>query len=181
MNQHDPRHEEASNERLRQVLVLALGGLALVACLAIAAELSAHLQELIQARQAASSVRNGLAPAGPQAFANVSLRTGLVVEAVVLEPLFLASIVGLVALFRRGSFALALAGLVLFHVAALALPAFVFFADTGASRAHGMAALLVPVIGIPIAEFALWTLFRPGERERYARRAETTARSTGSG
>lgn len=160
---------DAASERLRRVLMVVLGGLALLACLVIASELALHLGAVIEARQAIAAARSAPPGQGPFIVANVAVNPVLVAEAILLEPLFLATLVGLWHLDRRGSFALALAGLVAFNLAAIAFGLSGLFLLSGWTRTHTLAAAMVPLLGLPLAEFALWTMFRPVERASFRR------------
>jgi len=156
------------SDRLRQILTLALGGLALLGCLAIASELVREVWFVL----AAQADSNGIQPmtqVGPYVVNAVIVQPTLILEAVVLEPLFIASLIGVWSLHGRRSFWLAVAGLVAFNLAALGFVGFAHGLDAGWSRGHRLAAILVPVIGLPIAELALWAIFKPDERARYAR------------
>lgn len=154
--------------RLRPALLVALTGLAVLAVAAIASELVGHVIALVEAQRELSRLQ----PPGSQPAifaAGVRLNVALVVEAAVLEPLLGLSIVGVYSLARRGSFVLALTGLVAFNLACVGLLVAGPVLGIGASPAYGLSHVVVPLIGLPIAEFALWMLFRPGEREGYRR------------
>ena len=154
--------------RLRPALLVALTGLAVLAVAAIASELIGHLLALAEAQRELSRLQ----PPGSQPAifaAGVRLNVALVLEAALLEPVLGLSIVGVYSLARRGSFVLALTGLIAFNLACVGLIVAGPLLGVGSSPSYRLSHVVVPLIGLPIAEFALWMLFRPGERARYGR------------
>lgn len=155
--------DEAADDRLRRVLAMALGGLCVIGIAVLGVEVVTHVTGVIEAVGSASRT---VGPT-PVITAGSAMNLVLIAEALVVEPLFFAALVGIHQLDRRGSFALAIAGLVAFNLGAVAFFIFGWWAD---DRAHRVAAALVPLIGLPIAEVGLWALFRPGAKALFSRR-----------
>lgn len=157
--------DDQANERLSRTLAMALGALSVIAVAVLAVELGTHLAAVIEG-WGSSPARPRASVGLPAMSAGATLNPLLVVEAVVVEGLMALSLVGLVHLERRNSFALSLTGLIAFNVGSIA---FLLFGLYATGRAHTVASVLVPLIGLPIAEVGLWLLFRPGVRGAFRR------------
>lgn len=165
----DEAEDRRVQQRLRSALTGALGLLCLGACVAIGTELVRHISAVLEARSALAA-RGGVGQVGgPLLTANVTLDRLLIIEALVLEPLFVVCIGFLIAFVTRSSYALSLGAFILYNVGAILFAIAVWGVGIGGSPQHTLTAALVCMIGLPIAEFGLWSLFRPGERERYLR------------
>ena len=159
--------EEArrASDRLRRVIAVALILLCALSCLVLGTELVMEVALVLEARANAGAA--GGPSMVPTIQANVTLNPLLVLEVAVVEPLFLFAAAGLVAFDRRRSWLLSIAGIVAYNLGAIGFVVFGTALDAHWSSRADLLAWVSVFIGLPIAEFALWTLFRPSERARF--------------